>query len=185
MRWLAILVAAACGSPTMSPRTSVDLHVDATLAKPDGGCARSDATAQLLIQGLETTPCPLSVSAMPVSFAASGVCTGVPTGTTRTLTLQWLEPGSGWLLAESIGRADLGSPAGDTVTISFAGIATKTSGLPTETLVEQIRFNCDRSGYNACDGGVGDGGTAEIDSCSNYEEYCAGTIDEAAVNTCP
>jgi hypothetical protein len=191
---LIALVFSACGTRYGSPGGSfatVTVRVTASLSLPSSCRSDADIAAQLVIAELGIT-CPLQVTRNGASLTVSGDCPNVPTGGAQTLLLQYVtqRPNAADLvtLAESTGRADLVSvadmPLVDVVfDQSVPSLVAKTKGLDSDPAAERLRFNCDRDGTDHCVDGATSAGP-DVDTCSNLQEHCAGTLFTAAINTC-
>jgi len=62
----------------------------------------------------------------------------------------------------------------------------KTFAVETETPQERSKFNCDRIGTNTCtktEQAI-DSTDPDADTCSNFQELCAGTLFKDQVDTC-
>lgn len=194
---------AACGtrygSPGQEPLPS-DGTVMIRITGPDPrtGLAKRESClvfpsaiqAELWIEGIDE-PCLLSLQAQTNGdIATLGECPGIPVGSARTLTLQWFVVSPSQtreiVVAESIGRADISRPESAVVEVVFdsrqPSLTPKTKGFPTETPQELARFNCDGDAATACDGAAT--GVGNNDTCSNFEELCAGTLFSVQSNTC-
>lgn len=168
MRALLAICMFGCGaeSEISQPTSRAPLTAAACPSLP------SDLRSRLLIEGIGGQ-CDLTGEAQSDGqFVTRGECACTPTGSTRTLQVQWfVERGDDiFIMAESVGRADIVKPASSVVEVVFdaskPAFKPKTRALSTETPEENARF--DRDG----------------DGCSNLEELCMGTFDDDAENDC-
>ncbi|MCC6807591.1 MAG: hypothetical protein IT381_09210 [Deltaproteobacteria bacterium] len=179
---------AGCGPAPPSATANISIPFPLTKAQCPALPATPAVQARLIIEGMDKA-CSLSLQAQANGdFATRGECQHVPTGASRTLTLQWFvtapnaTPAKDIILAESVGRADIIKPDSQIVEVVFdasvPSLRPKTKALPTETSAEKDRFNCDRTGTNVCDVNMQPtaGSGADADSCSNLEELCRNTL---------
>jgi hypothetical protein len=151
--------------------------------------------AQMVVEGLEATPCELTVTQTPQGeYSADGRCEGVPVGKKRLVTLRWYVQApvtkKQILLAEASGSAPLETASSPELTVTFDPALSpvtkpKVRASVSDPASEKDRFNCDRGGqFGAGDSPCDSTQTltqigADKDTCSNLEELCKGTLFSA------
>lgn len=151
--------------------------------------ALSQVTAVLLIDSVDA-PCPLVLEKNDDRLAFSGSCSVFSGGRARMTVRLNAVGGTSPVLAETVGLADLSYVSQPIVQINFApedspALAAKTKAGPLESVTERRRFNCDIDGEDGCSvvpsvacacAPSTTPITSEIDTCSNLQELCAGTL---------
>jgi hypothetical protein len=184
---LAVSILAGCGTFYTGPLpvgAEVHLGTRGRLALP-AGCALApeQIVAELLVGDAEPCAVTTTPAANASAFVFNGSCPA-KSGQTTTVTLRVrAAAGQKPVLSEVSGAVNLVMNAQSNVEINFDDegaplLKAKTIATSDDPPDVHARFNCDRSGPNLC----AQPGTEaaltgdELDTCSNLQELCAGTL---------
>jgi len=191
-----------CGRATTESNVQIQ-KISAHFQLTKGDCpfpTNPPVQAKLIVETLEKTPCPLTVDfdSMQGEYLVHGDCPNIPTGKTLAITLDWFvnapTTNQEILVGESVGSVRLDLPQYDQiVNVVFTNdpqYRPKTKAKPDDPPSECNRFNCDRAGVNSCDGTKSSPNpnlpcASDVDTCSNLEELCKGTLFADEVDKCP
>jgi hypothetical protein len=170
-------------SDSLTARISGDL-------KPPSGCVGLQQIQARVLFANSDTPCPLmSVFQENGTVIVRGECP-VTEKARVELTLQYYvtsPAGELVVIGETRGAADfrdVDTPSPD-VFFDSEFLQSTTFATLQDPIETRLRFNCDLGGDNAC-GRAGETPTTieEKDSCSNYQELCAGTLFTGTNDKC-